>query len=584
MSSSDNGEPARDDESESFVNDEPSLDDQALSDVANIIDGIVNSIDVPPKKSKKHKQSVEFFDFNDETLNSAAICRNCIAFHPILPILVMGSCKESNAAGPETPAEYVSVWDVTKPYQKQRNLKFNTCTQVRTHFSFNSTGEYLVIASDNIHLQRFELADVLRTDGARELGTDVKPKECAIGGGCAAVPYQRNIIKEDYYNLSLSSLRCFAVNPTASEYDILTGYFSDDMKSSSLYTTGIFLNSSSKCKCKEPRVPLQIAAWAQIRANYKVKSLAFCYKPSDIPGVIFAAGYRVVENGIQSGMVHLCHYARGTDGITQNFSNDYNTRGEILSIACHPALPIIAVVSEEQTQILKYNPFDINDKDLQMVHRIYGLHANSIAFHPSLPILAVTSLNRISLWLCEPVHKYRVKELHFDMGSTIECIAFHPNPELNYMAAVSRNRTRVWNIEPIIKQLLSENPFKILITIFGNIANTLIHRFTIEQQQIVFRPRFVRWILSRVLTTVFPEGVHITDDSLYDILKLFFIINPRDHTGIPLKTLFPPTPKRGGGSKRMKRKKWTIKKLKKPISRKMKLRNKSINRRNRVNN
>jgi WD40 repeat protein len=242
-------------------------------------------------------------------------------------------------------------------------------------------------------------------------------------------------------------------------------------------------------------------------------------------------------------------------------------------------LPIIAVVSEEQTQILKYNPFDINDKDLQMVHRIYGLQANSIAFHPSLPILAVTSLNRISLWLCEPVHKYRVKELHFDMGSTIECIAFHPNPELNYMAAVSRNRTRVWNIEPIIKQLLSENPFKILITIFGNIANTLIHRFTIEQQQIVFRPRFVRWILSRVLTTVFPEGVHITDDSLYDILKLFFIINPRDHTGIPLKTLFPP--KRGGGSKRMKRTKWTIKKLKKPISRKMKIRNKSINRRNR---
>ena len=578
MSSSDNGGPARDDESESINNDEPSLDDQALSDVANIIDGIVKSIDVPPKKSKKHKQSVEFFDFNDETLDSKAICRNCIAFHPMLPILVMGSCKEYDA-GPETPAEYVSVWDVTKPHQKQRNLKFNTCTQVRTHFSFNSTGEYLVIASDNIHLQRFELADVLGTDGARELGTDVKPKECAIGGGCAAVPYRRNIIKEDYYNLSLSSLRCFAVNPTASEYDILTGYFSDDMKSSSLYTTGIFLNSSSKCKCKEPRVPLQIAAWAQIRANYKVKSLAFCYKPSDIPGVIFAAGYRVVENGIKSGMVHLCHYARGTDGITQNFSNEYVTRGEILSIACHPALPIIAVVSEEHTQILKYNPFDINDKDLQMVHRIYGLQANSIAFHPSLPILAVTSLNRISLWLCEPVHKYRVKELHFDMGSTIECIAFHPNPELNYMAAVSRNRTRVWNIKPIVKQLLSENPFKILITIFGNIANTLIHKFTIEQPQIVFRPRFVRWILSRVLTNVFPEGVHITDDSLYDILKLFFIINPTDHTGIQLKQLFPP--KRGGGSKRMKRKKWTIKKLKKPISRKMKLRNKSINCHNR---
>ena len=515
-SNSGNGGPARDDDSESINNDEPSLDDQALSDVANIIDGIVNSIDgivkstdVLPTKSKKHEQSVEFFDFNDETPNSTDICRNCIAFHPMLPILVMGSCKESTVAGPESPAEYVSVWDVTKPHQKQRNLKFNTCTQVDTHFSFNSTGEYLVIVSDNIHLQRFELADVLLgTDGARELGTDVKPKECAIGGGCAAVPYRRNIIKEDYYNLSLSSLRCFAVNPTASEYDILTGYFSDDMKSSSLYTTGIFLNSSRKCN--EQRVPLQIAAWAQIRANYKVKSLAFCYKPSDIPGVIFAAGYRVVENGIQSGMVHLCHYARGTDGITQNFSNDYNTRGEILSIACHPALPIIAVVSEEHTQILKYNPFDINDKDLQMVI-IYESHDDSIAFdsiafHPSLPILAVTSLNRISLWLCEPVHKYRVKELHFDMGSTIECIAFHPNPELNYMAAVSRNRTRVWNIEPIVKQLLSENPFKILITIFGNIANTLIDKFTIEQQQIVFRPRFVRWIIIKSINKSISGG------------------------------------------------------------------------------
>ena len=597
--SNDGGGPAPDGEPESFNNGGPAPDDQALRDVENIIDDIVNGIDISPKKSEKSEnseksekpdQSVKFFDFIDQTIDSAYICRNCIAFHPKLPILVMGSCK-THGAGPGSPAEYaeyVSVWDVTQPQKKQRNFEFDTCIQGTTHFSFDSTGEHLVIASENTHLQMFKVACVLGTD-ACEMGSEVKHKEC-IGGGCAAVPsYKKNPVKEKYSNLSLSSLRCFAVNPTASEYDILTGYFSEFCVDDS--TTGIFLSCSRECEeiNLSKQIPSEIVSWPRISSEYKIKSLAFCYKPSDIPGVIFATGYRVEhdKNFRPKGMVQLCHYVHGGDKSAQVFSKEYNTHREILSIACHPALPIIAVGTETRTLILKYNPSDINEKDLHLVYEIQGLQANSIAFHPSLPILAITSLTRISLWLCETVHKYRVKELHFDMGSTIECIAFHPNPELNYMAAVSRNKTRVWNIEPIVKQLLSENPFKVLITIFGDIANRLIQRFTTERHQIVFRPTLVKRILSRVLAKVFPDSVHITEDSLYDILKLFFIINPKAHTGIILKKMFPPS--RGGGSNggKTKRKKWTIKKLKtnnkmkKPISRKMKLRNKSVNRRNR---
>jgi hypothetical protein len=508
---------------------------------------------------------MEPFAMHDNTRGAAAISRNHIAFHPQLPMLVMGS-----------NGGYVSCWDVRKPKNPQINFNHGgECDNIQ--FSFDSTGGRLMMACD----KTLKMFSVKRQREDMTLLTPAEP--------VSAIPFDGNpeaVKRVKHPTLVASNLTCFAVNPASSKYDILTGYSTNTQlhhdKSRKQFTTGIILSCSSE-RCEE------ITSWPRIPESYKIKSLAFCYKPPEIEGVVFATGYKCLDptnSGTPKGMVQLCHHVPGTPSnpsSTESFTDEYTTDNEVTSISCHSRLPIIAVATGPITVILRYNPRSISDGLSRVCDILKSV--NSVTFHPSLPILAIASSTKIELFFFN-ANSQCILPLKFDMNVPFDAVAFHPNPSLNYMAAVSRDSTYVWDISLIVRKLLSKNPFMAMMRIFGNIANTLIHRFTIEQHQIVFRPTLVKRILSRVLAKVFPEGVHITDDSLYDILKLFFIINPKDHTGIQLKKLFPP--KRGGGSKRgtkrMKRTKWTIKKLKKPISRKMKLRNKSINRRNRVNN
>jgi hypothetical protein len=189
------------------------------------------------------------------------------------------------------------------------------------------------------------------------------------------------------------------------------------------------------------------------------------------------------------------------------------------------------------------------------------------------------------------------------MNVPFDAVAFHPNPSLNYMAAVSRGSTYVWDISLIVRKLLSKNPFMAMMRIFGNMVPMVIQRLTeLELVQggdvdtIVLPVSVVKKILSRVVDKTFPADPRFTIDSLYDIMQLFFVINPIDSERLPfmgntknIRQLFSrKRPRRGGSMRRntknnMKTKKLNMKKrkTKKTIMKKLKLRNKSVNRRNR---
>jgi hypothetical protein len=525
---------------------------------------------------------MESFAMHDKTRGAAAISRNHIAFHPQLPMLVMGS-----------NGGYVSCWDVTKP--KKPQINFNHGVECdNTQFSFDSTGGRLMMACDKT-LQMFSVKR------QREDMTLLTPAEPV-----SAISFDGNpeaVKRVKHSTLVASNLTCFAVNPASSKYDILTGYSTNTPlhqdESRKQFTTGIILSCSSE-RCEE------ITSWPGIPESYKIKSLAFCYKPPEIEGVVFATGYKCLDpenSGTPKGMVQLCHHVPGTPSnpsSTESFTDEYTTDNEVTSISCHSRLPIIAVATGPITVILRYNPRSISDGLSRVCDILKSV--NSVTFHPSLPILAIASSTKIELFFFN-ANSQCILPLKFDMNVPFDAVAFHPNPSLNYMAAVSRGSTYVWDISLIVRKLLSKNPFMAMMRIFGNMVPMVIQRLTeLELVQggdvdtIVLPVSVVKKILSRVVDKTFPADPRFTIDSLYDIMQLFFVINPIDSERLPfmgntknIRQLFSrKRPRRGGSMRRntknnMKTKKLNMKKrkTKKTIMKKLKLRNKSVNRRNR---
>ena len=98
-----------------------SPDSELVIQMKNAIDGMeLNTPNLQLQKTEEKDlkcyttfdgTKMESFAMHDKTRGAAAISRNHIAFHPQLPMLVMGS-----------NGGYVSCWDVTKPKNHKSTL------------------------------------------------------------------------------------------------------------------------------------------------------------------------------------------------------------------------------------------------------------------------------------------------------------------------------------------------------------------------------------------------------------------------------------------------------------------------------